>query len=324
MIRRWGCYLALLLAALVFHLYYYGWLSWYLLLLLLAVPGLSLLVSLPAMLGQRVKWNWQTDARCSRGKTAVLRLAGRSAWLPAPRCHLRLQVTHLGSGQSASWPLWLSDARPLPLDTTHCGVLRCRLTDGWVYDYLGLFRLPRTLPAARELTVLPVAAQPTPLPHLAGLESRRWQPRPGGGFAEQHELREYRPGDPLRSVHWKLTAKTDALIVREAMEPVRRLVLVSFDLIDDPEKLDATLDRLCWLADWLLAHEIAHELRWLEPRTGELHAVPIARRGDFDAVLDALLRTPLTADAPSLRERRFPEADWHYHILSGPGREAAV
>ena len=46
MIRRWLCWLALLLAALVFHLYYYGWLSWYLLQLLLLTPVLSLLVSL--------------------------------------------------------------------------------------------------------------------------------------------------------------------------------------------------------------------------------------------------------------------------------------
>lgn len=324
MIRRWLCWLALLLAALVFHLYYYGWLSWYLLQLLLLTPVLSLLVSLPAMLGQRVRWNWQSDASCSRGKTAALRLGGRSAWIPAPRCHLKLRVTQLGSGQSVTRSLWLAEAQSLPLDTAHCGVLRCQLTDGWVYDYLGLFRLPRKLPAARELTVLPLRAEPEPKPRLTGLEYRRWQARPGGGYAEQHELRSYRPGDPLRSVHWKLTAKTDGLIIREAMEPVRQLVLVSFDLTDDPACLDRTLDQLCWLTDWLLEHEISHELRWLEPTTGTLCAARIERREDFDAALEGLLRTPLASAAPSLRTRQFPEADWHYHISAGPGEEAAV
>ena len=60
MIRRWLFYLVLLSAALAFHIYYYGWLSWYLLALTLALPPLSLLLSLPAMLGQHVRWNWQT------------------------------------------------------------------------------------------------------------------------------------------------------------------------------------------------------------------------------------------------------------------------
>lgn len=315
MIRRWLCYLALLLMAFGFYLYYYGWLSWYLLLVLLALPGLSLLLSLPAMLGQRVKWNWKADARCIREQTALLRLGGRTAWVPAPRCRLRLQLYGLGSGQKQDLDLWLTEVQQLPLNTDHCGVLHCQLTRVWVYDYLGLFRLPRKLPPARELSILPVAAPPNPLPHLENLDSQRWRPKLGGGFAEQHELREYRPGDPLRSIHWKLTAKTDEWIVREAMEPERQRILLSFDLPMEPMALDATMDQLCWLSNWLTTRNLPHELRWLEPTTGELHIARIEQQSDFDAVLDDLLRTPLQSDAPSLQGRQFPEADWHYHIL---------
>ena len=54
----------------------------------------------------------------------------------------------------------------------------------------------------------------------------RLQAKKGGGFSEFHENREYRPGDSVRDIHWKLSGKTDKLIVRQAMEPVqRRLVL---------------------------------------------------------------------------------------------------
>ncbi len=311
MIRRWLFYLVLLSAALAFHIYYYGWLSWYLLALTLALPPLSLLLSLPAMLGQHVRWNWQTDARVHRGNSAILRLSGQSARLPA-RCQLRLQITHLNSGRREECALRLAEGVPLELDTSHCGVLRCEMTSGWVYDYLGLFRLPRKLPAARELTVLPIPAPPDPVPKMDGLEYKRWKPKPGGGFAELHELRGYRPGDPLNSVHWKLSAKTDNLIVREAMEPIRRLVLVSFDLTQT--RLDETLDQLCWLCERLLQQDVVHELRWLEPASGELHSVTIECREDFDAVLEQLLRTKLQRNSPSLRDRVFPEADWRYHI----------
>lgn len=321
MIRRWALYLLTLLSVLVFYVFYYGWISHFLFVVVLLLPWLSLLVSLPAMLGLRVRWNWQTEARCSRGNTAILRLGRRRAWLPAPRCRLSLQVTHVGSGQNVVWPLWLQEAQELPLDTTHCGVLRCQLVQGWVYDYLGLFRLPRHTPPARLLTVWPVPTAPQPAPHLDTLEFRRWQAKPGGGFSEQHELRLYRPGDPLRSVHWKLTAKTDDLVVREPQEPVKQLALLTLDLINDPAQLDRILDQLCWLSDLLLQHEIPHELRYLEPSTGALCSLPIRCSEELTAAVERLLHTPLAEQTPSLAGRPFPEADWRYHI-TGLGEEA--
>ena len=242
------------------------------------------------------------DARVHRGNSAILRLSGQSARLPA-RCQLRLQITHLNSGRREECALRLAEGVPLELDTSHCGVLRCEMTSGWVYDYLGLFRLPRETacrPGA-DRAADPRAAGSSS--KMDGLEYKRWKPKPGGGFAELHELRDYRPGDPLNSVHWKLSAKTDNLIVREAMEPIRRLILVSFDLTQT--RLDETLDQLCWLCERLLQQDVVHELRWLEPASGELHSVTIECREDFDAVLEQLLRTKLQRNSPSLRDRVF-------------------
>lgn len=323
MIRRWLLYLPALLGALVFHVFYYGWASWYLFWLVVLLPWLSLAVSLPAMLGTRVRWNWQTTARCTRGKTAILRLGRRPARLPAPRCWLSLRVEHTGTGQTVTVPMWLRQSQELPLDTGHCGVLRCQLGHGHVYDYLGLFRLPRPLPPARELIVWPEPEEPVPAPHLAALEYQRWTAKPGGGFAEQHELRAYRPGDALHSVHWKLTAKTGDLVVREPQQPVRRLVLVTLDLRSDPDWQDRTLGRLCWLSGWLLEHGISHEVRYLAPQGGVLQRVPVSDRDELDALVERLLRTPPGGEARSLVGRSFPDADWRYHITGAEGEAAS-
>lgn len=323
MIRRWLLYLLALLGVLAFYIFYYGWVSWYLFWLMLLLPWLSLAVSLPAMLGTRVRWNWQSTARCTRGNAAILRLGRRTACLPSPRCRLSLRVQHLGTGQSVTVPMWLRESQELPLDTSHCGVLRCQLGHGHVYDYLGLFCLPRPLPPERELIVWPVPEVPTPAPHLAGLEYQRWQAKPGGGFAEQHELRAYRPGDPLHSVHWKLTAKTGDLVVREPQQPVRRLVLVTLDLRSDPDWQDRTLDRLCWLSTWLLERGICHEVRYLEPASGVVQRVPVSGSGELDALVERLLRTPRIDAERSLAERSFPDADWRYHITGTEGETAS-
>ena len=50
MIKSIVIYLLLLISAFVFNIFYFGWFSWFLLVLTIAVPLVSLLVSLPFMI----------------------------------------------------------------------------------------------------------------------------------------------------------------------------------------------------------------------------------------------------------------------------------
>ncbi|MBR2633811.1 MAG: DUF58 domain-containing protein, partial [Lentisphaeria bacterium] len=43
------------------------------------------------------------------------------------------------------------------------------------------------------------------------------RPKPGGGYGENYEIRQYRPGDNLNQIHWKLSAKVGDLMLREPM-----------------------------------------------------------------------------------------------------------
>jgi len=85
-------------------------------------------------------------------------------------------------------------------------------------DPLGLFRAIITIPARQSLVVLP-RRYPLSDTSLAG--TRKYQ---SGGVAlassigdsgEFIGLREYRPGDPLRRIHWKSWAKVGKPIVKE-------------------------------------------------------------------------------------------------------------
>jgi hypothetical protein len=90
------------------------------------------------------------------------------------------------------------------------------------------------------------------LPSLARYAGRAWKPKPGGGFAENHEIRLYRPGDKMNQIHWKLSSKMNKLMVREAMEPVQDRVLVEMILRGTPEELDRKFGRLLWTGNYLL------------------------------------------------------------------------
>ena len=85
-------------------------------------------------------------------------------------------------------------------------------------DPFGLFKSFASIPNPQSVLVLP-KRYPLPPIHLPGV--RKYQP---GGVAlassvgdseEFLSLRDYRPGDPLRRIHWKSWAKIDKPIVKE-------------------------------------------------------------------------------------------------------------
>lgn len=312
--KNWLLYFLGLLGTVVFHACYFGWFSWFLLLLVVCLPWFSLLVSILAMV--RVRLQMEVPAECLRGDPAYLTLYALGTFLPLPRCRFRLMIRSVMTGDEQT----LKQQAPgqerwyVPLDTSHCGVLTCRLTKGRVYDYLGLFSLPVRLPQPVELMVRPQSVQPEKLPNLSHFLARRHRPKPGGGFSEEHEMRDYRPGDSMRDIHWKLSVKTDRTIVREAQEPIRGLTLLTFDLSGTQDRVDGTLERLLWLSGWLLEHDTPHQILWIDPTDYEMAQVSMEAMEDWEKLLPRLLHTRLREDTPSIAKRRFASASWRCHV----------
>lgn len=314
MLRNWLVYLLGLAGALVFHIYYFGWYSWFVLVLAVALPWFSLLVSLLAMLRTRLRMD--APALLTRNEAAYVTLRAGNGFLPQPLCRFRLTITAVMTGERRSLRQSTQSQGSwyVPLDTSHAGAYLCKVEKARVYDYLGLFRLPVRAPAPVETVIRPVPREPARLPNLRHFLVRQLKPKPGGGFSEEHELRDYRPGDSMREIHWKLSVKTDRTIVREAQEPVRGLTLLTFDLRGTPGRVDATLEELLWLSQWLLDHDTPHQILWIDPTDCETATAPIEAPADLEALLSRLLRTPLRPDTPSLEGRTFPRATWRCHI----------
>ena len=298
-------------AAILFHIFYFGWYSWYLLVLVLCLPWFVLLFSLPAMLQTRLKLT--LPEQCTVGDTAFLQFSarhGRRTVLPPLR--LNVCVKNAISGELLTRKRMKISDKQIALDTRVCGVIQCSAAGSRVYDYLGLFGLPIRGSQSRELLVLPRPVPPDPLPDLTRFSVGRRKPKSGGGFSEEHELREYREGDPLREIHWKLSAKTDRMIVREAQEPVREQVLLTFELPNKAEQLDDVLSRLMWLSQWLLRQEAAHEICWKDA-TG-LQCVTVESEEALQDMLRCVLSRQLPAETLSPDERCDVEVWWHYHL----------
>lgn len=293
-------YLAGLALCAVFHWFYFGWFSWFLLVMVLALPWLSLIVSLPAMLSLRLKATCARAATVGEPLRAELNAICR---LPAPMCRAKLHMRHTLLGMDCRRKL---DA---PLPTEHCGKITVTPVKARVFDYLGLFRLPVRKTDGCCILVRPKRVPLDNPPDLSRYLETAFRPKPGGGFSENHELRLYRPGDNLHQIHWKLSAKTGKLIFREAQEALRGRAVVSMELTGTPDALDRKLGTLLWVCEYLLAREVPHTMCCLTG-SGQI-SFPVETVDDAADMIDRLL-----ACLPAARDVKMPQIDaaWHYHV----------
>ena len=147
---------------------------------------------------------------------------------------------------------------------------------------------------------------PEPMPNLEQFLNQQLKPKPGGGYSEVHDHRPYRPGDPVKDIHWKLSLKTDELIVREAMEAVRREILLAVRTPSGPEHRDQNLGNLRYVSGWLLEHEVPHSVLWMNGESmtrSEVH--------DEDSMIRMLTGACLAAEkSPPLPEQLPFRTDW--------------
>lgn len=307
MLKRWILYLATVSGCIVFYLAHRQWFAWFALICVLCLPIVALLTSLPAMI--KLKFTSGYPVSVPVGTEQSVHFDAK-CFLPVPPCRYKLRVNH----KLGSKILMLKEGDRFP--TEHCGKMLCKLESARVYDYLGLFWLRIRKRTVTNLTVRPRPVPITHVPDLERLMAVSWRPKPGGGFSENHEMRQYVPGDKMNQVHWKLTAKTGDVIVREPMEPEKNRVLVEMELSGAPDQVDIKFGQLLWLSDHLLSKGMAHELRVL---TGDgIQCIQVQTPEDLEEALDTLLAQPMV---PQERRMEAVTAAWCYRI--GGGHDAS-
>lgn len=305
MARRRILFALALLGCVIFYLAYQKWFSWVLLLVMLTYPWLSLLLSLGDMLQLKLE-----PVGANRIPMGAEEKIQTTAVCPGIQPPLRNKFRVIKPNTGESWIL--KPGEPLP--TAHCGGLIAEPYRAKVYDYLGLFSLKIRRTQARTFLVMPGPANMDVPPDLTRYLARSWKPKFGGGYAENHEIRLYRPGDNLNQVHWKLSAKVGDLMLREPMEPDQGLMLLTMDLKGAPSELDSKFGRLLWLGNWFLEQRISFEIRVL---TGSgIKAWVIREEWDLQKCVDELLCAE-SASEGSILERDYSAA-WQHHIGGEP------
>ena len=103
-----------------------------------------------------------------------------------------------------------------------------------LYDLTGFFYMNRSVQQCASLQVLPEVCSV----NLRVSEATRTffgdsdvydDFRPGNDRSEIFDVREFRAGDKIQSIHWKLSAKSEELMVREDSQPLACPVVLILD-----------------------------------------------------------------------------------------------
>ncbi len=118
----------------------------------------------------------------------------------------------------------------LPIIPTMPGLIEVTVKSISIKDLMGFVFLKKMTDAVGEITVMPEKISDinyeTVNLEQGMLESEESSKR-GNDFSDVHEIREYIPGDKLMSIHWKLSAKRDILMVKDRVSMSdKQLVIV--------------------------------------------------------------------------------------------------
>lgn len=300
MIQRRILYFTILIGSLAFFWAYQMWLSGLLLTVVVFLPWLSLLLSLPAIFSCKVQL--QCPSAVTVGSETIISWEAR-CWFPLPEIRGSYKAQWILDGKKKRMVL----GKKLP--TAHCGAIkinRCRIR---ICDYLGLFCFPVEKKQDRLLLVRPVPVKPKDVPDLSRFAASIARPKAGGGYSENHELRLYRPGDSLRQIHWKLSAKTNKLMIREPMEPIAGAAMLTMTLSGTRKTMDEKLGILLWMSRYLAQQQIKHRIFCV---TGSgVKQMLVSNETEADAAVDEILQCKmLQVESQAV----YPKAVWRYHI----------
>lgn len=247
---------------------------------------------------------------CEQGEERKLALM---VWnkSPAPMGELAVKIRLQNLTTHEKRKLWLKQSLSpgenvivLPEWPLKSGIWEVAVTKLRIYDWWKFWALPMRRPKALTWVQLPQAYQV----HLEGSiseheplwESEKYHPyKSGNDSSHIREIREYRPGDKLNAIHWKLSAGREELLVKEYGLPMGAGLLLGISV---PELTEDMLSLIYSLMKGCREISLNLVLVWKSAREEEIHSQTIFEVEELYPAMEALMLSPVTV----LREEQKP------------------
>ncbi len=294
MLKTWVIYSVSLLSAFIFFLCYKMWVSWFCLIIILLIPLLALVMFIAA--SRTYRFDMESPKSCALGDPSFIKMTidGPAPYFAVFRVKADFTDRMAGTSQKQTIMVHDKGVTKIPVDTSHCGSYSCKITKLEVYDLFGFFHLTSNINKDNEYIVRPVPSIPEVMPDLYGFKAKnlRKAKQPN---TEIYDIREYQAGDPIKTIHWKMSAKKDKLMVKEPLEEYGGHSRVLLKLVPDRDQLDLHLGQILFTSRFFIEHEISHKIRIIPPDRSEI-AFDIESETDLEKALVSILRMRIPTD----------------------------
>lgn len=257
-IRR-TIYILILIATFLMYVFHTEYLSWMLFIVVVFVPMASCFLTLPFLSRYEIRLRWNVD-RIGEDEYPILSIHTGQKY-PISGLRVRVSLKNLYQDeQDFRYIRMRAGQKSIPAlryqDGTY-GVIRAQAEKARLQDFLGLFLLPVHCGDPVEILILPPvipfdggslqlkALSQTEIQDLQTAKLR------GAGDREQKDIREYREGDPMRDVHWKLSVRQDDLVVREFEPDGNQAAGIWLEPAMDKKGYRRSIGRFMGLTDFL-------------------------------------------------------------------------
>jgi len=193
----------------------------------------------------------------------------------------------------------------IKLKCEHAGYLMVTCNRIQVYDFFKVFKVSKRSKASERVLVYPdVKMIPLEVDEqrLYGNEEEDGfeQDMPGDDPSQVFDFREYREGDKLQRVHWKLSSKKNELIVREFSKPIIIHTGVLIDFCENKkttgEGISDILERASAVCYTLLQRKIRFYVMWFCSANGKFERYFVDSEENFYLLISSLANEKATND----------------------------
>lgn len=281
--------------------------------LLLLLPAVSSLQTFIA--SRQIELELSGKRSCRSGGDMELKLTLLCGGIrPSGRVYVQLELENRVFGSVETQTLVLESIRrgknvyDIPFDSTYCGLRTVSVKKSFCCGVLGLISFPSRSGQSFICTVYPFESKMhadisrhVDREQYGEIYDDR---RSGMDVSEVFGLREYREGDSLQSIHWKLSGKLNQLIVREFGRPINYHTLLLTDpapyINGEPvskELINAVFDLTASLSQALLDRDIAHFVGYMQNE--QLEYTPVESDSSYQNMLMRLMDSPISGEAHS-------------------------
>lgn len=325
--RRIACIL-LILSTLVLYFFANETVTLALLIALIIMPAAS--IGMLALSGKKLKLSL-TDSEIVREKPTMKLTLKNESFIPVALTELEISCENLRTGETDSALIQTSHGpksgkeMDFEVQSGHAGRYRVSVANAVVMDPLMLWSKKISCDDSKYITVLPelfemhmnYASDAALLENDRSADSRR-----GEDPGDVRGIREYVPGDPVRNIHWKLSEKTDKVLIKELGTPITDQFLVilgsAAEKSSDPEALEAIAAVFASLIETLRQDNVSLTIAWSDALTGRAVMRKIRDEDELKQAADEYLAAPASVPGAFANiDRSFADTRYAHVVIVG-------